>query len=211
MIEQPTTSELSKYVIACGDEGVQINQGTRLSFVGAGYKVPGFETAVKILKKILDKELRVVSSQENDWIKQQLDLQNWQQVNAMMQQHVAALADREGLLYAGYLPFKDPKQLDHGVKGHMVRPHGVHVANKLCFTLGGGEQTYNLGQFQISADWVSEAPKKIVEECIKVQVEFYTKIAKRDLVVVFEERGELGEAVAAKNRKMLESIGIKAA
>lgn len=208
MTDQPTTPELAKYVIACGDEGVQINQGIRISFAGAGYKVPGFTEAVTILKKILDKELRIVSSQENDWIKEQLDLQNWQQVNAMMQQHVAALADREGLLYAGYLPFKDPKQLDHGVKGHMVRPHNVHVANKLCFTLGGGEQTYNLGQFQISADWVSEAPKKIVEQCIKAQVEFYTKIAKRPLAVVFEERGELGEKVVAKNKKMLESIGI---
>ncbi len=210
MTEQPVvvTPELPKYVVACGDEGVQINQGTRLSFAGAGYKLPGFSEAVKILKKILDKEIRIVSSQENDWIKEKLDLQNWQQVNAMMQQHVAALADLEGLMYAGYLPFKDPKQLEHGVKGHMVRPHGVHVANKLCLTLGGGEQTYNLGQFQISADWVSEAPKKLVEECIMAQIKFYTQIAKRDLIVMFEERGELGEKVALKNRKMLESIGL---
>lgn len=211
MTEPTTTPELSKYVIACGDEGVQINQGTRISFAGAGYKLPGFSEAVKVLKKILDKELRIVSSQENDWMKQQLDLQNWQQVNAMSQQHIAALADKEGLLYAGYLPFKDPKQLEHGVKGHMVRPHDVHVANKICFTLGGGEQTYNLGQFQISADWVSQAPKKVVEECIKTQIEFYTKLAKRDLMVVFEEKGELGEAVAAENKKMLESIGINPA
>ncbi len=211
MTDQPIVPELPIYVIACGDEGVQINQGTRLSFVGAGYKLPGFSEAVVILKKILDTDLRIVSSQENDWIKEQLDLQNWQQVNAVTQQHVAALADQEGLLYAGYFPFKDPKQLEHGVKGHMVRPHNVHVANKVCFTLAGGEHTYNLGQYQISADWVAQAPKKLVETCIKTQVEFYTKIAKRDLIVVFEERGVLGEEVAAKNRKMLESIGIKLA
>ena len=210
MTEQPIVPELKAYVIACGDEGVQINQGTRLSFAGAGYKLPGFSEAVAILKKILDKELRVVSCQENDWMKEQLDLQNWQQVNAMMQQHTAALADLEGLLYSGYLPFKDPKQLEHGVKGHMVRPHGVHVANKMCFTLGGGEQTYNLGQFQISADWVAQAPKKIVETCLRTQMDFYTKIAQRELKIVFEERGELGEAVVAKNKKMLESIGINA-
>jgi hypothetical protein len=202
---------LSRYVITCGDEGVQINEGRRLSFVGAGFQLPGFSDAVKILKKILDKELRVASSQENDWVKEKLDLQNWQQANAMMQQHVAALADTEGLLYAGYLPFTDPRKLDHDIKGHMVRPHGVHVASKISFTLGGGEQTYNLGQFQISADWVAEAPKALVKTIMQTQIEFYQKIAKRDLIFMFEEKGELGEAVAAKNRKMLESIGIKSA
>lgn len=199
----------SKYVITCGDEGVQVNEGRRLAFVGAGFQLKGFSEVVKILKKTLDMELRVVSSQENDWIKQQLELQNWQQVNAMMQQHIAALADKEGLLYAGYLPFTDPRKLEHDIKGHMVRPHNVHIANKICFTLGGGEQVYNLGQFQISADWVAQAPKALVKEVILPQIEFYKALAKRDLPFVFETRGELGEAVAAKNKAALEAAGIK--
>jgi hypothetical protein len=199
----------SRYVITCGDEGVQVNEGRRLSFVGAGFQLKGFSEVVKILKKILDKELRIVSSQENDWIKQKLDLQNWQQVNAMMQQHIDALADKEGLLYAGYMPFTDPRKLEHDVKGHMVRPHNVHIANKICFTLGGGEQVYNLGHFQISADWASHASKDLIKEVILPQIEFYKALAKRDLVYVFETRGELGEEVANKNKAALEAAGIK--
>ncbi|HCC84426.1 MAG TPA: hypothetical protein DEP87_01980 [Candidatus Pacebacteria bacterium] len=206
----PTEVVLSKYVITCGDEGVQINEGRRLAFVGAGFQLKGFSEVVKILKKILDKELRIVSSQENDWIKAKLDLQNWQQVNAMMQQHIDALADKEGLLYSGYLPFTDPRKLEYDVKGHMVRPHNVHIANKICFTLGGGEQIYNLGHFQISADWVAEAPKALVKEVILPQVEFYKALAKRgDLPFVFSEKGELGETVAAKNKAALAAVGIK--
>lgn len=208
---ETTEAVVAKYAITCGDEGVQINEGRRLSFVGAGFQLKGFSEAVTILKKILNTDLRVVSSQENDWIKEKLELQNWQQVNAMMQQHIAALADKEGLLYAGYLPFTDPRKLDHDIKGHMVRPHNVHVANKISFTLGGGEQTYNLGQFQISADWVAEAPQELVKAIMWEQIEFYKKLAKRDLIFMFEERGELGEAVAAKNKAMLESVGVKVA
>jgi len=37
------------YVITCGDEGVQINQGTRLGIVGAGFRVPHFSKIVKAL------------------------------------------------------------------------------------------------------------------------------------------------------------------
>lgn len=197
------------YVITCGDEGVQINEGTRLSFVGAGYELPGFSEAVKLLKKLFGPKLRLASSQENDWIKQKLDLSDWEQVNASAQQHLEALADAEKLLYAGYLPFADPRKLKHDIKGHMVRPKKVHVANKICFTLGGGEQTYNLGCYQISADWVASAPKKLVETVILPQVEFYKKLAGRTLELVYEPNGALGEKVAQKNLKALEKIGLK--
>ena len=88
------------FVIADADEGVQINQGTRLGFVGAGFMLDGFEQVVKILKKELSKQLRIVSSGENDWIKQQLDLKQWDEVDAMAQQHLQSLADEHGLLYA---------------------------------------------------------------------------------------------------------------
>ena len=91
----------------------------------------------------------------------------------------------------------------------MVRPKKVHVANKICFTLGGGEQTYNLGCYQISADWVGSAPKKIVEQVILPQLEFYKKLSGIKLPLVYELAGVLGEKVAQKNLKALEKIGLK--
>ncbi len=193
------------YVITCGDEGVQINDGVRLAFAGSGFRLDGFSQVVPYLKQLFDSELAVVSSEENDWFKKKLDLINWEQINAMSQQHTQALAEREGLLYAGYLPFADPKQLEHGVRGHMVRPHGVHIANKICFTLGGGEQTYNLGCYLISAEWVHLASESLVKEVIGAQVAFYEALAGQSLIKTYEMDGELGEEVATKNKAMLES------
>lgn len=195
------------YVIACGDEGVQINEGTRLAVVGSGFRLEELSEVIKIFKKIFGEEIYIVSSEENDWIKQKLDLSTWEQVTASSQQHIEALADREGLTYAGFLPFSDPKQLAAGVKGHMVRPHGIHIANKVCFTLGGGEQKYNLGQYVISADWVSEAPETLVKSFIGQQVEFYQKLAgSNKLTPVVELGGSLGEEAALKNKAVLEKL-----
>jgi hypothetical protein len=195
------------YVIACGDEGVQLNEGTRLAFAGSGFRLDGFSEVVPLLKELLGADIRLVSSEENDWIKEKLDLKNWEQVNASAQQHVEALADREQLLYAGFLPFADPKPLNHDVKGHMVRPHEIHIANKVMFTLGGGEQTYNLGHYVISADWVHLADTKLVRQVIEPQLNHYKQLAKRDdLELVFETAGELGEDIAQKNQKALEKV-----
>lgn len=200
-------TEKIPYVVTCGDEGVQINVGQRLGFVGAGFRLPGFEAVLPFLKKLFKDDIRVCANEENDWVKQQLELKEWSQVNASMQQHVEAMADQYKLLYSGYLPFADPKQLKHGVKGHMVRPHKVHIANKISFTCGGGEQVYNLGNYVVSADWVHLAPKKLVKELITAQVEFYQSLAgKNKLSFVFETEGELGEKIAAKNQKIVESV-----
>lgn len=197
------------FVITCGDEGVQINEGTRLGVLGAGFRLDGFPQVVKLLKQLFGNDLRIAASEENDWIKQSLDLSNWEQVNASAQQHLEAVADKEKLQYVGILPFADPKNLEHGIRGHMVRPHGIHIANKICFTLGGGEQTYNLGNFVISADWVAEAPTALVSSFIGQQIEFYKKLAKNDdLVFQFEEGGVLGEKVAAANKKALQKAKI---
>ncbi|HEX7017590.1 MAG TPA: hypothetical protein VF209_01635 [Patescibacteria group bacterium] len=196
------------YVIACGDEGIQINEGTRLAIVGAGFKVDGFSQIVKTWKKLLGKDLRIAASEENDWIKEQLGLSTWEQTNASAQQHIQALADKEKLLYAGSLPFADPHELDHGIKGHMVRPHGIHIANKIKFTLGGGEQTYHLGQYLISAEWLSEVDEKLAQEVLDLQVNFYKKIAKNDdLIFEYELEGELGEEKANENLKILKKLG----
>lgn len=197
------------YVITCGDEGVQINEGTRLAFVGSGFQLEGFSDAVSALKRLLGDDLRIVTHSECAWIKEKLELSNWEQVEASSQQYVEALADKENLLYSGILPFADPKELKHEIKGHMVRPQNIHIANKLMFTLAGGEQTYNLGCFVISADWVAEADKKTVKRMMEAQIAHYKTLAKRDdLPIVFEMEGPLGAEVAEANKKMLESVGI---
>jgi hypothetical protein len=194
------------YVITCGDEGVQINEGTRLGVVGAGFRVPHIEKVIKALKKVLGEDLRIASSEENNWIKQALDLNDWDQVNAMMEQHVEAMADREGLLYAGMLPFTDPRQLNHDIKGHMVRPQGIHIATKISFTLAGGEQKYHLGCFVISAEWVAAVPREVAEEVILTQVKFYRSLVKKPLQFTFEEAGSLDEKTVAKNKAIIEDI-----
>lgn len=198
-----------KYVITDGDEGVQINTGTRIAFAGAGFGLKGFGKAVKILQEKLDPKIRIASSGQSDWMKQQLDLDDWEQVNAMAQQKIQALADEHDLQYAGFLPFADPKELEFGIKGHMVRPKGIHLANKICFTLGGAEQTYNLGQYLISADWVSFASIKEVESLITPQIEFYQELAGKELSLIYQTGGRLGKDIAQANLKVLQDLGLE--
>lgn len=197
------------YVITCGDEGVQINEGTRLGFAGSGFRIEGFSTIITALKSLLGKDIRIAASEQCDWMRQQLELSNWEQVTASTQQHIEALADREKLLYSGFIPFSDPKNLEHDIKAHMVRPKEVHIANKLCFTLAGGEQTFNLGCFVVSADWVHAVDFKLAKTVITAQIEFYKKlVGKTDLAITFETAGELGAEIAAKNAAVLKRMGI---
>lgn len=195
------------YVITCGDEGVQINEGTRVAVVGAGVNLDGFSDIAKVLKEQLGEDLAIAASEENDWLKKQLNLDNWEQVSATGQQKTEAIADQNGLLYSGILPFADPKELKHGVKGHMVRPKGIHIGTKVTFTLDGGEQKYHLGQFLISAEWVSELPYDQAEQLIKTQVEHYQSLVRGDLSFDVQRGGELGEELADKNQAVLEKMG----
>lgn len=202
-------SETVPYVIACGDEGVQINVGRRLAFVGAGLKLPNFDKVVPFLKKTFGDELAIASSEESDWAKEALELSDWEQVNASVQQHTQVMADELGLLYAGYLPFTDPRQLSHGIKGHMVRPHKVHIANAICLTIAGGEQIFHLGHFIISADWIAKAPAKLVKEVLQTQIDFYIKLSHGEkLPIVIEEAGELDPKIVAANKKKLAEVGL---
>jgi hypothetical protein len=203
------TDKQSTYVITCGDEGIQINEGTRFSFVGSGYELPGFSKDVVALKKVFGPSISIVASQENDWLKEKMKLADFEQADASMQQQIESLADREDLSYAGFIPFSDPKKLKDEIKGHMVRPRGIHIANKICLTLGGGEQVYNLGCYKISADWVHAASDKVAKEVITPQIEFYNKLAKRELPLFYETAGELDEKTVSKNLKVLEKIGLK--
>jgi hypothetical protein len=198
------------YVITCGDEGVQINEGTRLGVVGAGFRLANFSSVVKPLKKLFGKDLRIASNEENAWVKEKLELSTWEQTNASSQQHIEAVADEEKLLYAGFLPFSDPQVLKHDIKGHMVRPQKIHIATKIAFTLAGGEQTFHLGQNIISAEWVHLVKPEVAKKIIKEQVDFYQKIAgDYKLQFVFEEEGALGEEIAQKNKAVLENLGFK--
>jgi hypothetical protein len=215
---QENTELKTPLLIACGDEGVQINEGCRFAFVGAGFRLEGFREALAALKKVLkkypsdDKQLRIVANQENAWIKEKLELNDWDEANSTMQQKIEALADQEKLLYAGELPFADPAELEHGVKGHMVRPRGIHIANKICFTLAGGEEVYNLGQYLISADWLVEADLETAKKVIATQVEFYQKLSGNNaLTFIAQEAGPLGEEIAAANKAVLEKLGYKIA
>jgi hypothetical protein len=196
-----------KYVITCGDEGVQINEGTRLAVVGAGLKLDGFSEIVKTLKKLLGNGIAIASSEENSWAKQKLDLSTWEQTDASFQQQIASLADKEVLSYSGFLPFADPQELDHEIKGHMVRPRGIHIGTTVTFTLDGGEQTYHLGQYLISAEWVSSVDQNLAKQIIETQVSHYKSLSGSDLNFSVQSGGELGETLAAKNRALLEKFG----
>lgn len=197
------------YVITGGDEGIQINVGIRLAFAGAGYEIPSFSKAVVALKKTFGENISIVSNHENYWIKSKMKLTDWNQVDASMQQQIEAIADKEGLSFAGNVPFSDPRKLKDEVKGHMVRPKGVHIGNKICFSLGGGEQVYNLGCFRISADWLHAVSPKVVKDVILPQIEFYNKLIKKDLPLFYELHGELDEKIANKNLKKLQKLGLE--
>lgn len=199
------------YVIACGDEGVQLNEGTRLAVAGAGLKLEHADQVYAALKQLFS-TVGIAASEENDWVKQQFQLDTYEQADATMQQYAEAAADEQGLTYVGFIPFADPQELQAGVKAHMVRPKGIHIANKICFTLAGGEQTYNLGQYLISAEWVHAVDKKIAKQVLTTQVEFYTQLAGgRELEVCWEEEGELDAKLVDQNKKLLADFGFAAA
>jgi hypothetical protein len=66
-----------------------------------------------------------------------------------------------------------------------------------------------LGCFLISADWVGEADEKLVRQVLQPQIDFYTKLVKSEkLEFVFEETGSFSEEVVAKNKAMLQKVGI---
>lgn len=194
------------YVITEGDEGVQINVGRRLAFAGAGFHLAGFSQAVAILKKLLTPRLTIAGIARSDWFKEQLDLADWGQVEALTKQHVAAIADREKITYAGWLPFADPTEIEGGVKGHLVRPKDIHLAQKICFTLGGGEAVFNLSQYLISADWLALAPEDLAADLLTTQIDFYQRLAGKELTLVYQLAGSLGQDQAEANLKVLKKL-----
>lgn len=197
-----------KYVITCGDEGVQLNQGTRLGILGSGIKIPHADKIIGYLKSLFGSEVYLSASEENAWIRQEFALNTWEQANATYQQQAEVIADKVSIPYIGFLEFSDPRPLKHEIKGHMVRPKGIHIANGISLTIGGGEQTYHLGHFVISAEWLHLADKKIAKEFLDAQIEYYKKLVNMpDIKITVEEAGELDPKVIAKNKAILEKLG----
>ncbi len=196
-----------QYIIACGDEGVRVSGATRLGVVGAGAKLPHIDELYKAIKKIYP-QVGVFANQENDWIKQQLALSDYESADASMQQHIAALCDLQDVKYLGNIEFVDPVEFGDGVKAHMVRPHGIHVAKQISLTIGGGEQKFNLGNFVVSADWVSGVKPEVAKEILQTEIEFYRALRKKELPIVVEDGGELSDEMKAKNREVLQNIGL---
>ena len=69
------------HIIACGDEGLQLNEGTRLGLVGSGVSFPHADTIISHLKTLFD-DISLVSSEENDWIRSHFSLNTWEQAKS---------------------------------------------------------------------------------------------------------------------------------
>ncbi len=191
-------------VITAGDEGVQLNQGQRLGIVGSGYQLPHFEKIVKVLKKLYAKSGLVLTSvQEDDWLAEKLDSRN----PNLYQETLESLAVKVGVEYVGQLDYGDPRDLDDGVtRGHLVRPQKIHVADRIVFTTGGGEQIYNLRKIVVSADFLFGLSEKEANEVIRTQIDFYQALLKKKLKFEVETEGDLEEKKQQVNQEILEKI-----
>lgn len=195
------------YVISCGEEGVQLNEGTRLGIVGSGVSLKGADTVISYLKQMFD-TVYIAASEENAWIRAAFQLNTWEQANATYQQQAAVIADRNQVGYAGIFEFSDPKALSSEIKGHMVRPQKIHIANSISLTIGGGEQTYHLGHFVISADWVHLSDPTFVKEFLTEQIEHYKSLVNmKDIKITIEEAGTLDPEIIQKNKDILAKAG----
>ena len=89
----------------------------------------------------------------------------------------------------------------------------MHLANQVCFTVAGGEEIYNLGQYLISADWLLEftnnGKKNMSEakECLLAQLNFYQSLSKDfALKILIEDKGPFPKQVIKANQQLLEKI-----
>lgn len=193
------------WVIASGDEGLQLNSGVRFAFAGSGFHLPHFDLALQALRQLMPakQSLYLASMQEDDWLSRELQSKN----PNLYQEQLTSFATQNNLTYAGQFDYGDPRELDEtGIKGHLVRPPKVHVADRICLTVGGGEQTYNLRHFVISADFVSALQPKEAQELITTQIDFYRQLTGEDLPVTFETDGPLSAEVKKANQQVLASF-----
>jgi len=183
-------------VIASGDEGLQLNSGRRLAFVGAGYGLDYFDLAVKALTADLGSHPVLISAQEDDWLAAKLESKN----QAIYDEKLREFAAGAGLDYAGQIDFGDPKDLTDGVRGHLVRPPKIHVAEQICLTVGGGEQVYSLRQFVISADYAHALRSDQVQALIGTQIDYYNHLVGKKLRVVMSDEGNMSDKLKIANK-----------
>lgn len=194
--------EVTPYVIASGDEGLQLNSGRRLGFAGAGYALPYFSEAVAVLSRDLGAKPVLASAQEDDWLAVKLESKN----QTFYDETLAETAKGLGLVYAGQFDFGDPKDLEAGVRGHLVRPPKIHVAEQIVITVGGGEVNYSLQQFVISADWAHALTPEQTKALLQVQIDFYSEIVGKKLPLIINEEGVLSQEIKAANRSQVDAV-----
>ena len=195
--------QITPLVIASGDEGLQINNGVRFAFVGSGYQLPGFAEALAVLRKTVTQPLVLASMQEDDWLSEKLQSKN----PNLYQETLKAWAEENQLSYVGQFDYGDPRDLDDGVtRGHIVRPPKIHVADQICFTLGGGEQTFNLRQVVISADYVYGLQLEQVKQIIGQQVDFYQQLLGKKLKAQIDDSGPLPDELKKRNQNALAQV-----
>ncbi len=195
------------WVIASGDEGLQLNSGVRLGFAGAGYTLPHFSEAVDILRGTLAGEIYMASAQEDDWLARALQSKN----QSVFDETIQALAAENQLTYVGQFDFGDPKDLEHGVRGHLVRPPKIHVAEAIVLTVGGGEQVYSLEQLVISAEYAYRLAPEKLQVLMNTQIDFYRQVVGVDLPVKIVRDGVLAADVKKANETALASITVVSA
>jgi hypothetical protein len=198
-----TAPASTSYIIASGDEGLQLNSGRRLGFVGSGYGLEFFPQALKVLRADLSSNLVLTSTQEDDWLAVQLKSKN----PNLYQETLTKFAADHDLPYIGQFDYGDPRELDdHLTKGHLVRPQKIHVADQICFTIGGGEDTYNLRQLVISADYLHGLTPKQAAAIITTQVQFYRQLLARSLKFSVATAGSLADNFKNRNKTALDQI-----
>lgn len=197
------SKKIAPLVISSSDEGLQLNFGVRFGFTGSGYNLPHFSQAIQALQKKLPQPLVLASLQEDDWLAHQLSSKN----PNLYQETLAKFANKHGLDYVGQFDYGDPRDLnDNLTRGHIVRPQKIHVADQICFTLGGGEQTFNLRQIIISADYLFALTPKQGLEIIGEQVNFYRQLLGNKLKFTQETTGILAPSLVDKNQEKLQQI-----
>jgi hypothetical protein len=195
--------QLVPWVIASGDEGLQLNCGVRFGFVGSGYELPYFAQAAAALQNKLPQKLVLVSLQEDDWLSAKLKTKN----PNLYQETLLKFAKAHKIKYVGQLDYGDPRDLDDQLtRGHIVRPQKIHVADQICFTLGGGEQKYNLRQLVVSADYLHALTPKQALAIIKTQVDFYRELLGRPLKFTRDAGGILDDKTKQKNAAVLDKV-----
>ena len=203
------------YVIASIDEGIQLNAGIRLGFIGGGLGLEGATQALEAWKKVVQKaqldtsKLYLLSSQEDEWQDEAIKSRNINIISTKMKKWAKEI----GAIYAGQLEFGDPREYISakkeflGVRGHLVRPPKIHVATGITLTCGGGEENFDLRNYVISADWLlGMSDKKLATKILQTEVEYCRNIAKRELPLQYDLEGAFGQKIAEQNHKLAQKI-----